>query len=537
MSELPAAVTALLQRRAVREHGTRVGGGWTLTTADRRRFTSFALDALTLALVAWVFLTLNKPLYTNYPGYDEEFFTWGGWCITKGLAPYKDFLEFKPPVSFITHAIAIKLFGLNYGFRTFFAIVPLAAALALQVSLIARGIERFLAAALVAGFLWLFMSQTFHDTSLTDCESIGVTYYILGLAAFLWEGRFGKVVTALGGFFMSCAVLSKEPIGGVVLATWFGMFFCRRGPLRERALFFARYSLLGVGAFFLLLSLYMVPTGAMKAYFALMRSYSRIYRDPHTSYCVALGIAHPDDGFGVAWAHIRTTFLNENTLGYLAPLAIPGAIFALQRSFGLFVSLVAATVAGLWASVATTCMWTHYCVMSMAGVLYVLVVGADSLRWPLGAASRRVRFAVSAAALVFIAAHLWPTLEQYNRERFVRIPWREPQPGLLAFIARNTKPSDRIFTTGTPQLYARADRVSAVRETNIIDEILPSYEGATDEERLRPLYQQLVRNRPAVVFLDPENEWRKGRHLQTLVWPFLERFHYRKINDRLYVRP
>jgi len=289
--------------------------------------------------------------------------------------------------------------------------------------------------------------------------------------------------------------------------------------------------------FFLLLAIYMVPTGAMKAYFALMRSYSRIYRDPHTSYCVALGIAHPDDGFGVAWAHIRTTFLNENTLGYLAPLAIPGGIFAFQRSFWLFFSMLAATAAGLWASVATTCMWTHYCVMSMAGVLYVLVVAADSLRWPLAAASRRVRFAVSAAAFVLIAAYTWPTLAQYDRAHFVRTPWREPQPGLLAFIAAHTKRSDRIFTTGTPQLYARADRISAVRETNIIDEILPSYAGATDEERLRPLYDQLVRRRPKVVFLDPENEWRKGRHLRTLVMPFLERFQYKKINDRLYLRP
>jgi hypothetical protein len=107
----------------------------------------------------------------------------------------------------------------------------------------------------------------------------------------------------------------------------------------------------------------------------------------------------------------------------------------------------------------------------------------------------------------------------------------------MKFIARHTQPNDRIFTTGTPQLYAQADRVSAVRETNIIDEIILSYEGSTDAERLRPIYRQLVRNKPKIVFLDPEHEDRKGRHLKTLVRPFLAEFKYMEINPRLFLRP
>jgi len=510
---------------------------WNLREEDRSRLLALVLDALTLGITAWVFLTLNKPFLTNYPGYDEEFFTWGGWCITKGLTLYKDFLEFKPPISFLTHAIAIALFGLkHYGYRTFFTIVPLGAILLLQLSLLARGLERFLTLAAVVGFVALFLSPAYHDTALSDCESIGVTYYVLGLAAFLWQGAGTDVVVGAGGFFMSCAVLSKEPIGGVVVVTWCGAFFIRNATSLAQAKRFARASLLGVGTFFLLLCLYMVPTGAMSAYIDLIQSYQRIYRDPKTSYCVAV-VGNPGWGFAPAWKHIREVFLNESTLGYLAPLALPGAVFALRRSVWLFLSVLAATAAGLWASVPTLCMWLHYCVMSMAGVLYVLVVSLDSLRVPLASAPRRVRIGASAVACVAVAMYVWPSFEQLSRAQFQRIPWQEPQRGLLAFIASHTRPTDRIFTTGTPQLYAQADRVSALRETNIIDDILSSYDGATDEERLRPLQRELAAHRPRVVFIDPENEWRKGRHLRTLVYPYLERHHYRKINDRLYLRP
>jgi hypothetical protein len=505
---------------------------------DRRRLVALGLDALTLGITAAVFLILNKLFYFNRSGYDEEFFTWGGWCITKGLAPYRDFLEYKPPVSFITHGLAIWLFGLkDFGFRTFFTIVPLASVLTLQASLLSRGIERFFTLAVITGFLCLFLSPWYHDTALTDCESIVVMYYVFGLAGFLWKGRFENVATALGGFFMSCSVLSKEPIAGVVLGTWLGMFWLRQRPSLASAKFFARYSLLGVGVFVLLLSVYMVPTGSMAAYLRLLASYPRMFRDPKRSYCVLLGTAHADDGLSVAWDHMRAVFFNQTVLGFLTPLLVAGVIFAFQRSIWLVLSMVVVMAGAFWAGVASNCMWTHYCVMSMAGVLYLLVAGADSLRWPLAAASRGVRIATSAVAVLSIAWYVGPTLEHEYHVHYVRPPWPEPQPGLMHFIATHTKPTDRIFTTGTPQLYARADRLGATVQTNFTDEVIGAYEGATDDERMRPLREQLIKNMPKVVFLDPEQDSRKVRHTRLLVLPFLRDYNYERINDRLYFKP
>lgn len=497
-----------------------------------------ALDVLALAVTSWVFWVLNKPFYYHETGYDEEFFTWAGWCITKGLAPYREFVEFKPPVSFLTHALAIALFGLkNYGYRTFFAVFPLASVLALQAVMMVRGIGRLLSLGVILGFVGLFVNTNFHDTALTDCESIGVAYFTLGLAAFLWEGRYEKLTTAAGGFLMCCVVLSKEPFAPIVMVATVGVIALRRGPLRERVRFFTKHTAFGIAAFVVLLCLYMVPTGALSSYIAMVESYHRIYQDPNTSYCVLLGIAHPSDGFLTKWEHIRATLWNQDTLGYLAPLVLPGFVFALDRTPFLPLTMLLVGIAGLWASVPTNCMWVHYSVMSMAAVLYVCVVSADSLRFPLAGASRLVRAGVGAVSVVAMLLYLHPTLELNNRTEYERIPWQEPQPGLLAFIASHTTPSDRIFTTGTPGLYAQADRISALRETNIIDEILGSYPGKTDEEKLRSEMQELVEHMPKVVFIDPEHEWRKSRTLRTLVYPFLQKYHYKMVRPRLYVRP
>jgi hypothetical protein len=516
---------------------------WLQARQGVRRAASLAIDISLLGLTAAIFLVLNKRFYSSGIGYDEEFFAWGGWCIRKGLAPYRDFIEFKPPLVFITHAFAQALFGFkNMGYRTYFAAFPLVSVLALQTSLVARRVPRFMALGMMVAVIWLFVNPAWHDTALSDCESIGISYYMLGLALFLWEGRSIKLTTALGGFFMACCALSKEPFIPAVLATWLGCFFLRGTPSPSRAssLLFARYSIIGAAVLAAALCIYMVPTGAMRAYIEMARDYARIYRDPVRSYCVAVGVYLPSTPMGdltVAWDKMRAAFLNEAVLGYLAPLAVPGAVFAFRRSPALLVTMGAACLAGIWAVTASKCQWVHYYNMPMAGMIFVLVAGLDSMKGPLRAAHPRVLAGVSVAIVLLVYWHTSPDIEREAKAQYTRLPWHEPAPGLLAFIEQNTVTSDRIFTTGPPILYAQADRVSAVRQSNIIDEILGLYDGETDEEKLRPIYLQLVKNKPKVVFLDPEHGNRKGRHNRVLLMPFLAEFKYKKINDYLYLRP
>ena len=58
-------------------------------------FARVSRQAATIALPAWTLWSLAKGMLRNSIGYDEQFFMWGGWCILKGLAPYRDFIEFK----------------------------------------------------------------------------------------------------------------------------------------------------------------------------------------------------------------------------------------------------------------------------------------------------------------------------------------------------------------------------------------------------------------------------------------------------------
>ena len=98
---------------------------------------------LALAITTSVFLILNRQFLYNGRGYDEEFFIWGGWCIRKGLVPYRDFIEFKPPMVFMTHALAQALFGMEgAAFRTFFSGLSLTGLLAFHLALMGRGIGR-----------------------------------------------------------------------------------------------------------------------------------------------------------------------------------------------------------------------------------------------------------------------------------------------------------------------------------------------------------------------------------------------------------
>jgi hypothetical protein len=512
---------------------------------DERARAALAIgaDLLTFALTTYIFLILNKRFYyASQEAYDEQFFAWGGWSITKGLVPYRDFLEFKPPMVFITHAWAQDLFGFkNLGYRTFFTLFPLLSLLLLQAALVARGVGRWLALAVVVGVIVLFVSPTWHDTALTDCESIGLTYYILGLAFLLWEGPGIRATTLAGGVFLACCVFSKEPFAPVVGLTWLALFWLRGkpAPSRRSVQTYAAYSLLGVAVFLAALCLYMIPTGAMKAYLALVRSYSVIYRDPKRSYCVAVGAAQPTTalvGLEIAWGKIRLRFLNLAVLGYLAPIALPGAIFLFRRSRLLFAVVILASLGALWAFTATECHWMHYYNMCMAGVVFVLVASADSMKGTCTAA-RLTRWLAALATLALIFDINYQDFARQRAAHYTRKPWVEPVPGLLTFIQQHTTPADRIFTTGPPLLYAYADRRSAVRESNIIDDILGSYEGDTDEEKLRPIRQQLDRNKPKVVVLDPEHLVRKGRTYRTLMMPFLAERNYQKVRENLYLLP
>jgi len=509
-----------------------------------RRVRDVILVVASVALIGWAFKLLNNQyLYAEF-GHDEQYFVWCGWSITKGLIPYRDFSEFKPPVAFLTHALALALHGFrDLKFRWFFFYFPLASLFALYFAMLTRKIDKVAALALILAIANLLTTYPFHDTALSDTESIGLTYYFFGVACLIARTRWGDRLKAIGVGLLVCCMFSKEPYMPGAFFTWITCFLldARRSTLGTDVKRYLKLSVIGGGAVVVALCLYLIPTGGMTYYVRLLRSYARIYKDPQHSYCVMFGRFTPVDALTDLrhqWHQIRDDFLNLTVLRYLAPFAALFLLFVPRRSFLVMLAALLSFAGALWATTASKCAWGHYYVMAMSGLFFCLLLGLDAIvqRIPSPRLNRVVGWVLLAGVLAPLAPRLDKEMDRSGKRSFADA-YEESVPGVLSFIADNTKPGDRIFTTGPPGLYVQANRKSAVRESGIFDAVLYGYPGNNDEERLSGLRTQLEKNMPKVVLIDTQNEGFNEKHIRLLVRPFLTAQGYKKMTERIWLRP
>jgi hypothetical protein len=511
----------------------------------RQRAPMVLLRAVALIVPLLLFWVLNDRIMKGPLGYDEQFFVWGGWSITRGLHPYVDFFEFKPPLVFITHAFAILFCGdQGLRYRIFFSVLAASSTLALNVSLLSRRVHPAIAMAVVSALVFQWVNPPFHDNALQDAESIGLSYYFLGVSALIAEsGRYRRYLEALGIAFLTLTVFSKEPFAGAVIGTWVSTYLFLNGTkdFKTRSVEYLKSTALGVGVVLVGLCLYMAPSGALRRYIELFVEYAALFRNPSTSYCVVLGRWKPGPPLQELWAqakYINEQFFNSSTLGYLTPLGVASAVFIWDRSKVLFASCFATLLLAMYAVTATNCQWRHYYNMPISGMFFFFAVGADAMSARLVSASAPLRRCVAATLIVVLAVFAYPRV----RSELDGWPYKfaqvgEPVPGVFDFVAKNSAPSDTILTTGPPQLYMYVHRRSALRESSILDEFITYYPGNTDVEKVSHLRAQLITNRPKIVILDPENGERKRRHMAALLSPFFADFKYRRVGQYFYVRP
>jgi hypothetical protein len=515
-----------------------------LDAARLRANPEMAKNALAAATPAGVLLVLSKPFMRPPFGYDEQFFVWGGWSILKGLVPYKDFLEFKPPISFLTHALALKIFGFeNDAYRRFFLIFAVVAISAWQVALLSRRVDRVLAVTLSAGLVYLFTHPRLHDTSIDDTESIGFCYFFIGAAFLIARTESRRLFDIIGGAFFALCVLSKEPFAPSVLPAWVACFLSRGPgyPGHRSALRYLQHTATGVAAIVVALCVYMIPSGAMRHYLAMLGQYKAMFRDPTQSYCVVLGMFRPRGSIladlPAQWEKISTAFFNVTTLGFLTPFFVAALVFTWHRSKALWVAALAALVGGMYTTTISNCYWPHYYVMSQTGMFVFLAIGLIAMASYVALRRAPARHWVRLVAVVPVALTVWPSLKTQFNAVYPQHQHYEPIPGVFEFVKNNSTPEDRIFTTGAPGLYVITDRIPASRTSSVMDEIINSYPGATDREKLRPMYDELVEHMPKIVILDPERGHRKVRYLAAAVMPFLTDYGYQPVNSWAYLRP
>ena len=523
--------------------------GWNAQTwSPRAHWATVAqkvASAATFAIPVYLFLLFNDGLRHSAGWGDEGYFVWGGWSLTKGLVPYRDFMEFKPPFVFLTHALALELNGFEaFGFRTFFTYFPLASVLALQLSLLTRRIDKVLAMGLSVALVHLWVTQAFHDTALSDAESIGLAYYFLGVAFLLARTRFAGIAQGVGTALLICCALSKDPFLPCVVVTWFTCFFAlaRTGSWRAQALAYLKHSSIGGAVVLGGLILYMLPTGALAAYVHMVGRYNVLYRDPVLSFCVAGGVFKPttplNDLYRQAQA-LTSNFASVARIGFLLPFVAALLLAIRRRALPLVAGAGLVLITSFLAVVASNCPWAHYDNMLLAGLFFVTAVSLDLLSPHLREFSRTMRWQVRVAMLTGLAAAIWPRIAEERPlygTRAVSSVMDEPAPDVFRLIRKYTRPSDRIVTNGNPILYVQVNRLAGVRESNFLDPILSYYIGDTDEEKLRPVYEEMMRSRPKIVVLDPSYLYARGRHYEALWKPFLANNHYERLTDNVYLR-
>ena len=223
---------------------------------------------------------------------------------------------------------------------------------------------------------------------------------------------------------------------------------------------------------------------------------------------MAGGVFKPTTRFNdilIASSTLVNEYANLQTMGFLIPFLSGLVVFHRRRELALGAGALMALFTSVFAVVSSMC----------PGGTTTTSCWRDCFSWwpsvwhasaaAIAAMSARTRWLVRIGMLTAVVIALWP---RFNAERAVYgtrtmpSPMVEPFPGAFDLIRKNSAPGDRIATNGNPILYAQVGRLSAVRESNFLDPVLGYYVGQTDEEKLRPVYEELQRNRPELVVLD-----------------------------------
>jgi hypothetical protein len=501
-----------------------------IKSSDQRRL----LDIVVLVAMASIFRLLARPLHRTGFGYDEQWFVWGGWAITRGQAPYLDFIDVKPPVGFLVNAAGVALFGLNaLAYRYVMAILAFFALALLYLAMRSRGHELLLAMCVTSLVLFLILDQRFHDNSLDDMESIGFAFFLSGISILLMAGK-SAWLNATGGAMLAAAVLTKEPFVLSAIPAFASCIFLRAQRPRTELVRAACCGAVGGIAFGLAIAIYLALIGGLGGYLDVVTFYRRFADE----YCVVLGIFHRSTFIGEftqSLVSLRRGFLNWQTLGSLSPFLALGlfAAVVLRRTGALFAVL---TVLGaLYSITLGHCFWIHYVTMAFAPVALLSVAGADLTAERI----MKTRYAWPARVVLIslMVFTLGPRVWSETGKRYRR-PDPPFEPQLVEFIRKTTSATDTIFTAGEPGIYAFADRQSALANGTYTDELLDFLPGNTDEEKVAPAFAELMKKKPKIVLFETTlGEERKRRYFKALFLPYVQSMGYREVRRGVFVLP
>jgi hypothetical protein len=497
------------------------------------------------ATVLWivVFHRVLAAKFLRAPfGFDERYFLHEGWSLTKGLVPYRDFQDFKPPVIFFVNALGLKLFGLDQmAYRHIFSILSLAGFLAVAIALLSRETNRLFVAALLALMIDHFFDRTFHDSSINSAETLSLDFFMIGCGILLIRTRWERVQQVVGGACLALSPLSKEPLVFASILAWLTILLLHRveSPRPDAAKRFARFTIAGALAVAMTWLVYMLVTHSLRWYIVELKLsivYTRNYARQLNWFPKA-----PEGGVAAEYLkRLRTSYFNAAHVGVFIPLFVAPLVLWERRNRPAAIAALVTCAAALYGVTIGSGFAPHYFIMAMPGTFFWAVIGAIALDvYSKGAGVAMSRW----IGATWVAIAFMSTQPRFSEE-WKKYPDYKPQPppissGEVDFVRAHSKPGDRIWNLGDPLLYVYSDRTAARREGIVIDELIQYYPGDTDEQRLAGQREELLANRPKLVVFgqDLVNYQRKQRFMHALVEPFLRDAGYVKLNDRAYARP
>jgi hypothetical protein len=499
-------------------------------------------DALTLLWITLFHHVLGARFRFAPFGFDERYFLHEGWSVTKGLVPYRDLQEFKPPVIFFVNALGVALFGLDgLAYRHIFSLLSLAGFLALALALLSRGTSRLFVAALFAIMIDHFFDRSLHDSSINNAETLGLDFFMIGCGILLLRTRRERLQQVVGGALLALAPLSKEPLAFAVLFAWLAILLLHRHEAQrpEAAKRFAQRTIAGVLGVVVVWLVYMLATRSL-GWYLLMVKLSAVYTK---TYARQLNWFPKDPPGGVLaeyWRRLRGPYLNAAHVGVFLPLVVAPLVLFERRARLVGVAALATAVAALYAVTVGRGFAPHYFIMAMTGTFFCATIGALALDGYARGNGPALRRWIGAS---WVVVALFATFGRFSDEWTASSTYAAPAPPVnraeIDFVRSHTSPGDRIWTLGDPLLYVFSDRPTAFREGIAIDELISYYPGDTDEQRLAPQRAELMQNRPKLIVIgdDLVSYQRRQRYIRALLSPFLRDAGYIKLNDKFYARP
>ncbi len=499
------------------------------------------LDVVTLAFIVAFHRVMSAKAVHAPLGFDEHYFLWEGFSVTRGMVPYRDFQEFKPPMVMLVNALGLKLFGLHaMAYRRILFLLSVGAFLAFAIALLSRRTSRLLVGALVALMISHFFFSGFHESSIDNSETVGLFFFMIGTSIFLLKTHWVRTQQVLGAAVLALVPLSKEPLAFVAVAAWLCLLCLHHyESARPRAgLRFAIFTIAGVAAVAGSWLAYMLATHSLGWYIVQVKlsiAYTKNY-----AYQLGWFPKDPPDGvFAECWKRLRESYFNYTRVGPFVPL-FAAALVLWSRRFIVGWLALATLAAGLYAVTIGHGFTPHYYIMAMTGSFFTAAIGAIALDGCAGRAGNGLRRWVGVSWVAGALLAIWP---QFSEERDKEEGYTTSEPSVstteLDFVRTHSTRDDRIWTLGDPLLYVYSDRLDALREGIAIDEIIEYYPGDTDEQRLSAQREELVRSPPKLIIIgdDAIATSRKQRIMHALVNPFIRDFGYTKVGDKFYVRP